>query len=84
MIDIALILSSVIRFYSILIMVYVLMSWVPVSGIFSDIQRVLGTLVEPYLGLFRRFIPPIGMIDVSPLVAYFVLQLVGSALIRML
>ena len=36
---------------------------------------------EPYLGIFRRFIPPIGPIDISPIVAILVLQLVGGVLI---
>jgi YggT family protein len=41
---------------------------------------VLGFLrdvTEPYLSLFRRFIPPIGPVDVSPIVAILVLQIVG-------
>jgi YggT family protein len=33
---------------------------------------------EPYLRLFRRFIPPIGMFDFSPIVAILVLWIVGS------
>jgi YggT family protein len=62
------------RFYSILIIVYVLMSWFPISGIFEDIYRVLGSVVEPYVGIFRRIIPPLGMIDITPIIALLVLQ----------
>ena len=63
--------------YSIVIVVYVLMSWLPTTrGVIGDIYRVLGRICDPYLNLFRRFIPPIGgMVDVSPIVALFVLQL---------
>ncbi len=78
------ILGGLIRLYSFLIIAYVLMSWVPVKGVLYDVYRVLGSVVEPYLGLFRRIIPPIGMVDISPIVALLVLQLVGNALVRLL
>lgn len=80
----AVIVSSLGRFYSILIIVYVLMSWFPISGIFEDIYRVLGSIVEPYIGLFRRIIPPLGTIDISPIIALLVLQyLIVPVLVRL-
>lgn len=62
--------------YSMVLFVYVLMSWIPVkNGIIADIDNVLGRLCDPYLNIFRRFIPPIGgMVDVSPIFALLVLQ----------
>ncbi len=62
--------------YSMVIFIYVLMSWIPTSsGIIGDIYRVLGRVCDPYLNLFRRLIPPIGgMVDVTPIVALLVLQ----------
>ena len=39
-------------------------------------REALGTLVEPYLSLFRRFIPTFSGMDFSPIVALIVLQLV--------
>ena len=74
------IVDKVTSFYTTLIIVYVLMSWFPVSGIFEEIYRVLGSICEPYLGLFRRIIPPIGMIDISPIVAILVLNMLSSGL----
>lgn len=62
------------QFYSFLILAYVIMSWFPISGIFEEIYRVIGSIVEPYLWIFRRVIPPIGMIDISPIVALLALQ----------
>ena len=60
-----------------LIIVYVLDVVVPDERRrLYDVYRVLGSLVEPYLGLFRRFIPPMGGMDFSPLVAILVLQFV--------
>jgi len=72
--SIAQILIRAIDFYSLLIIVYVLLSWLPASGTVWEIRRVLGTVVEPYIGIFRRIIPNLGMIDISPLVAILVLS----------
>lgn len=59
-----------------LIIIYVLMSWVP-NVRSSSVGEIIGKLVEPYLSIFRRFIPPIGgMLDISPIIALFVLQFV--------
>ena len=84
------IIGSVGYFYSILIFAYILMSWFPIRGPLHDLYEVLGSLVEPYLGLFRRFVPPMGNLDLSPIVALLALQyilvpglqLAAAALIR--
>lgn len=67
---------SVADVYSMILLVYVLMSWIPAKrGIIGDIDTVLGKICDPYLDLFRRFIPPIGgMVDISPIFAFLVLQ----------
>ena len=61
-----------------LIIVRVIFSWV---GIPSDrtlltIFRFVYDVTEPYLGIFRRFIPPMGGIDFTPFVAMLVLYFV--------
>ena len=73
--------------YSFVIVVYVLMSWLPVDrgGILADLYRVLGRICDPYLDLFRRFIPPIGgMVDISPIVALLVLQFAVRIIVMIL
>ena len=72
--------------YSMVIFIYVLMSWIPMKrGIVADIDRVLGQLCDPYLNLFRRFIPPIGgMVDISPIAALLVLQLAARFILTIL
>jgi len=55
------------------------MSWVP-STKESAIGRFLERIIEPYLEPFRRIIPPLGMIDISPIVAILVLRLAQSGL----
>lgn len=78
------ILAQVVQFYIWLIIIYVLMSWFPVSGVFADIQRALASVVEPYLGLFRRIVPSVGALDISPIVAILVLQFAMQFLFRLL
>lgn len=62
--------------YTMILFVYVLMSWIPQKrGIIADIDTVLAKVCDPFLNLFRRFIPPIGgMVDISPIFALLVLQ----------
>ncbi len=62
--------------YSLVIFIYVMMSWIPVSsGVIADIYSALGKICDPFLDLFKRLIPPIGgMIDITPIIALLVLQ----------
>jgi YggT family protein len=53
------------------------MSWFP-GARQSAFGEMLGRICEPYLDVFRRFIPPLGMIDLSPLIALIVLNLARS------
>ncbi|AJY76381.1 YggT family protein [Paenibacillus beijingensis] len=67
--------------YTYLIIGYVLLSWLP-NARESFIGNFLGKLVEPYLSIFRRIIPPIGgMLDISPIVALFALRFVAYGII---
>jgi YggT family protein len=63
--------------YVLLIFVYVLTSWVrlPYSVWMRRISDFLRDVCEPYLRLFRRILPPLGPLDLSPVVAIFSLFL---------
>jgi len=72
------------RIYTFMIIGYVLLSWLP-NARESFVGQLLGKLVEPYLSIFRRFIPPIGgMLDISPIVAVFALNFVAYGVIFVL
>lgn len=75
---IASLVARLFEIYSVLIVVWCLMSWIPrrPGGLVEDIRGAIGILVEPYLNLFRRFIPPFGGIDFSPIVAILVLNVI--------
>jgi YggT family protein len=55
--------------YVLLIFVYVITSWIPIPYSLSGVQRFLRDVCEPYLRLFRRILPPLGPLDLSPMVA---------------
>ena len=61
--------------YVLLIFVYVLTSWLrlPYSVWVRRISDFLRDVCEPYLRLFRRILPALGPLDLSPVVAIFVL-----------
>ncbi len=72
--------------YFLLIFAYILMSWVrlPYSIWLNRIQRFLYDVCEPYLRIFRRFLPPFGPLDLSPIVAIFSLFIVSRIVISLL
>jgi len=79
-------LDRLVTVYTIALIIYIFMSWFP-GARESSFGRILGRICEPYLDMFRRIIPPLGMIDISPIVAIFVLRyaVLGlAALFRML
>ncbi|MBD3106806.1 YggT family protein [Bacillus sp. AGMB 02131] len=67
------ILVQAIRIYSYALIIYILMSWFP-GARESSIGQILGKICEPYLEVFRKFIPPLGMFDFSPIVGILALQ----------
>ena len=72
------IVHGVFQIYYFLIIIYILLSWFPAARD-SQIGEYLGKVVEPYLSIFRRFIPPIGgMLDISPIVALIALNFIES------
>ena len=68
--------------YTLLVFAYILLSWVrlPYSPTMERVKRFLYETCDPYLRLFRRFVPPLGGIDLSPIVAIFALVLIGQLL----
>ena len=84
-------LGALLLVYILLIFAYIISSLIfsfggkiPYSRWSSAALGFLRDVCEPYLGLFRRFIPPIGPIDISPIVAILVLQFVGGFIISLI
>ena len=80
--DVAEFVDALILVYVILILIYIVVNFLFAFGLrpgyYRWLDAVLGFLrdvSEPYLSIFRRFIPPLGPIDLSPIVAIFVLNI---------
>jgi YggT family protein len=83
--------SALIGVYIILIIAYIFTSMyfnvggrIPYSGWSRAILDFLRDVTEPYLSFFRRFIPPLGPLDLSPMVAVIVLILVGEVVVSLI
>jgi YggT family protein len=72
--------------YLLLLFAYILTSWIrlPYRPWLNRIQRFLYDVCDPYLRIFRRFLPPFGPLDLSPMVAIFVLLIVQRLLVSLL
>ncbi len=64
--------------YTLLILLFIISSWIrlPYSPWLNRIQRFLYDVCDPYLRLFRRIVPPLGPLDLSPMLAVIVLILI--------
>lgn len=83
--------DALVTVYWLIILAYILLGWVEMFGGRIPYSRATTAVIgfirdaaEPYLRIFRRFLPPIGGIDLSPiigiLVLFFVGRLVASAI----
>lgn len=72
--------------YVLLIFVHIIMSWfqLPYRPWLYRIRQFLADVCEPYLRLYRRFLPPLGPLDLSPMVAILVLIILDQVLISVL
>jgi YggT family protein len=72
--------------YGLVILVYIITSWLrlPYSLTLNRIQRFLYDVCEPYLRLFRRLLPAMGAIDLSPMLALIALGVIDRFLIWVL
>jgi len=63
--------------YLIMLFARILGSWIPeFQG--TRVMMFIAFYTDPYLNVFRRFIPPLGMIDISPIVAFFFLNIIEA------
>lgn len=74
--SIALLLITIINYafwvYLIMLFARILSSWIPELQSTKFLQFI-AFYTDPYLNIFRRIIPPLGMIDISPIIAFFAL-----------
>jgi YggT family protein len=86
--DIANYVSASFLVYILLIFLYILFNLMfslglrpPYSRWTDAVMNFLRDVCEPYLKIFRRFIPPIGMFDLTPMIAIIVLYIVRTLVV---
>jgi len=89
--DVADYVDKLVLVYTIFVFIYVLLSFIPrmpYNRFLSAAVGFVNDVVEPYLGLFRRFLPPLrigpGALDLSPVVGLIVLQVVGGIVVSLI
>ena len=87
--DIANYVQALFLVYILLIFVYILLNMMfslglrpPYSRWTDAIMNFLRDVCEPYLRIFRRFIPPIGMFDLTPMIAIILLYIVQTIVVN--
>lgn len=69
--------------YTIMLFVRIFSSWLPeLQG--QRWMQFIAFYTDPYLNIFRRIIPPLGMFDLSPIVAFLALGFIKSGVIFLL
>ena len=88
--DIADYVSALIFVYFILIIANVILSWVqqfrpiPYNMALRSVLSFIEDSTNPYLNLFRAWVPRIGPLDISPIVAILALSIVGGLIVSLI
>lgn len=67
------------KVYLIMLFARILGSWIPELQQ-SRFMQFVAFYTDPYLNFFRRFIPPLGMLDISPIFAFLALEFLNYAI----
>lgn len=67
--------AKIFEFYFLLIILRCFLSFFPRIDIYKQPVKFIRDITDPYLDIFRRFIPPVNGLDFSPIVAVIALQI---------
>ncbi len=76
-------LVALLQIYSFVLLARIVLSWIPNVDRSNQIVQLLYQLTEPVLEPVRRTIPPLGMIDLSPIIVFIGLRILQSVLTGM-
>ena len=76
--------STLFYFYYLLIIIRIFLSWIPSIDWLSQPFAGIRAVTDPFLNIFRGIIPPIGMLDISPIVAIILLQILQGLVVGFL
>ena len=80
MIWLASIIDILFQVYMLMLFVRILSSWMPQLMEYK-LMQFIAFYTDPYLNLFRRIVPPLGMFDLSPILAFFSISILKDILI---
>ena len=67
-------------FYYLLIIIRIFLSWIPNIHWQTQPFFWIRSVTDPFLNIFRGIIPPIGMLDISPIIAIILLQILNGVI----
>lgn len=76
--------NNIFYFYFLLIILRIFLTWIPSIDWFQQPFRSMREVTDMYLNIFRKFIPPLGGLDFSPIIAILVLQLLQVVVVDIL
>lgn len=74
------VLAQTLSIYSLILVVRLVLTWFPNLPWENPVLSSISAICDPYLNVFRGLIPPLGGLDLSPLLALLALQLSGGLL----
>ena len=75
------VLFQTITIYNFLLIIRILLTWFPNLDTSNPILTNLFAITDPYLNVFRGVIPPIGGLDLSPILAFISLSLIKQLIV---
>jgi YggT family protein len=84
MLDFPRLANDVFRLYQLILLARILLSWFPGVDRGHPAVVLLVRITEPYLAPFRRLLPPAAGFDISPIVAFFVLEILQGIVVQAL
>ena len=67
-------------FYYLILIIRIFLTWIPSIDWNSQPFYWIRSITDPFLNIFRGIIPPIGMLDISPIVAIILLQIMQGVI----
>lgn len=77
------IIGVIFQVYMVMLFIRVLGSWIPEIQN-SRFMQFISFYTDPYLNLFRKIIPPLGMVDISPIIAFLALGIIEKIVITVI
>lgn len=81
--SLAMLMGMIFKMVYFVLIIRIMLSWVNPDP-YNQIVRTIYRVTEPILAPFRRIIPPIGMVDISPVVVFLLLSFIERFVVGIL